>query len=289
MTVIKELRWRYNQKIFPSHLSIGTLFNCNYPPSVDYCGHENLARRISPLSVVTVALTILLSANILRAQTLAYSFESPSVNPDGFGPNGGGVTITQDTIGATDGTHSMKVSVVSGATFVGALTGNLNPAIGNPPGVDHILFDLTIAPGAEFTGAFAVMIVTIFGNSQPDYPGGQQFGLQAQFADLEHLEGKTAGTYNDIQIDLTSATNPLTFQSNQTFDQIFGSGPNQLIPTGFEFIFNKSNDRGLTAYIDNVRIDPSPVPVPEPSTWALLAISLGTLAGVNVVRRSRRA
>jgi hypothetical protein len=75
----------------------------------------------------------------MQSQTVVYSFESPPVNPDGFGPNGGGITVSQDTIGATAGTDSLKVSIVPGATFVGALTGNLNPAIGNPPGVDHIL------------------------------------------------------------------------------------------------------------------------------------------------------
>ena len=46
---------------------------------------------------------------------LAYSFES---DLQGFHNNGGGTTVTQDTIGATNGTNSMKVSVVAGATFV---------------------------------------------------------------------------------------------------------------------------------------------------------------------------
>src|SRR3954468_16233507 len=96
---------------------------------------------------VAVAMgAILLSAATAKAQTV-YSFEAPPVNPDGFGPNGGGVTVTQDAIGATDLTHSMKVSVVGGATFVGALTGVVNPLIGDPPGVNSILFDMTINQG----------------------------------------------------------------------------------------------------------------------------------------------
>src|SRR3954463_1083603 len=90
------------------------------------------------------------------AQTL-YSFEAPPVNPDGFGPNGGGVTVTQDTIGATQGTHSLKTSVVAGATFVGALTGVVAPPINDPPGVQAILFDMTIAPGQAFPGGFALV------------------------------------------------------------------------------------------------------------------------------------
>src|SRR5205814_1126099 len=62
-------------------------------------------------AVVATAL-VLLCAGTAGAQ-LIYSFENgTATNPDGFGPNGGGVTIAQDTIGATESTHSMKVSVV---------------------------------------------------------------------------------------------------------------------------------------------------------------------------------
>jgi len=216
-----------------------------------------------------------------RAQ-LVYSFEAPAVNPDGFGPNGGGVTVTQDTIGATQATHSLKTSVVTGATFVGALTPVVAPPINDPPGVQAILFDMTIAQGQTFTGGFALVGVTIFGASQPG--PGQQFGLQAQFADFEHIDGKAAGTYNDIRIDLNSATHPLTFAANQSFDQIFGqvgSGPDDIIPTGFQFFFNKSNDQPLTVYIDNVRV----VATPEPTSIA----GIGAVVGGLLMRRRRAA
>jgi hypothetical protein len=219
------------------------------------------------------------------ATTLAYSFEAPPTNPDGFGPNGGGVTVTQDTIGATEGTHSLKTSVVTGATFVGALTGVVHPSIGDPPGVDYILFDMTVAPGQEFTGGFAVVGVTIFGASQPDYPGGQQFGLQAQFADFEHIGGKAAGTYTDIRIDLSSATHPLTFETGKSFNEIFGvvgSGQNDVIPTGFQLFFNKSNDQPLTVYVDNVRAGI----VPEPASMLGAATLIG---GLLLGSRRRRA
>src|SRR3954466_644163 len=218
---------------------------------------------------VAVAMgAILLSAATAKAQ-LVYSFEAPPVNPDGFGPNGGGVTVTQDTIGATQGANSMKVAVVSGATFVGALTGVVNPLIGDPPGVSAITFDLIIPQGGAFTGGFDLIGVTIFGASQPG--PGQQFGLQAQFADFEHIDGKAAGTY-PVQIDLTSATHPLTFAANQSFNQIFGtvgSGPNDIIPTGFQFFINKSSDAATTVYIDNVRV----IGVPEPASLGLLSMA----------------
>lgn len=208
-------------------------------------------------------------ANSAYAVT-AYSLEG---GLEGFGPNGGGVTVSADTIGATDGTGSMKVSVVQGATFVGALTGNVPSSIGDPPGLEYVLFDLTIPQGGEFTGSFALIGVTIFGASQPG--PGQQFGLQAQFADFEQIGGKAAGTYKDIRIDLTSATHPLTFATGQTFNQIMGpnpGAPNDIIPTGFQFFLNKSNDAGVTVYIDNVRTF-----VPEPATSAMGALGLAVL------------
>lgn len=231
---------------------------------------------------VAVAMVAALSLAATAKAQLAYSFESPAVNPDGFGPNGGGVTVTQDTIGATNGTHSMKVSVVQGATFVGALTGNVSPLIGDPPGVIAISADVTIGPNDAFTGAFDLIGVTIFGASQPDYPGGQQFGLQAQFADFKHLDGKGPGTYT-LTFALDSATHPLTFATGQSFNQIFGtvgSGPNDVIPTGVQFFINKSNDAATTVYIDNVRVI-----VPEPASMGLFG--MGAVVFGFVGRRRR--
>ena len=211
------------------------------------------------VAIAVIAAAFCTSNELQAAETLAYSFESPEANPDGFGPNGGGVTVFQDTIGATQGTKSLEVSVVGGATFVGALTGNIDPnIIGDPPGLDHVLFDLTITQ--QFTGAFAVIGVTVFGASQPGPE--QQFGLQAQFrgdpvgTDEKHIDGLAPGTYPNMRIDLIAATHPLTFE-NGTFNEIFGtegSGPNDIIPTGFQFYVNKSGDAPITFYIDNIRV-----------------------------------
>jgi hypothetical protein len=83
-----------------------------------------------------------------------------------------------------------------------------------------------------------------------------------------------------VRIDLTSATHPTTFATGQSFNQIFGtvgSGPDDIIPTGFQLFFNKSNDAPLTVYIDNVR-----TVVPEPATGLLLGLSA---LGLAMVRR----
>ena len=39
-----------------------------------------------------------------------------------------------------------------------ALTGNVPAPLNDPPGVKYILFDMTIAPGEEFTGGFASLV-----------------------------------------------------------------------------------------------------------------------------------
>jgi hypothetical protein len=220
------------------------------------CGVSRVFRLtlIVPLLLAVCALTAADPAR-LRAQTLVYSFES---GPGEFNPNGGGLTLAADTTGATAGTGSLRATLVQGATLAGALHGGagdtLPAALGDPPGIDYVLFDLTLAE--EFAGNFANIYVTFFGHSQPDYPGGQQFGLQTEYSDFEVLEDKAAGTYTDVRLDLTGALHPLTFAEDVTFNDIFGtvgSGPDDLIPSGIQIVLRKSNDAPLTVYIDNVR------------------------------------
>ncbi|HTM56575.1 MAG TPA: PEP-CTERM sorting domain-containing protein [Pirellulales bacterium] len=117
----------------------------------------------------------------------------------------------------------------------------------------------------------------VFGMTQPDYENGLLFD-KAQFTDEEHVDGKAAGTYHDVRIDLTTGTNPLTFNI-ESFNQIFGtldSDPNDMIPTGFELYFNKSQDAPLVVYIDNVRVGL----VPEPAS---LVLSATALAGLLII------
>lgn len=225
------------------------------------------------LLCIATVVALLFSGMARAADTLIYSFDALTFGgTDGFGPNGGG-TYTQDTVGTTIGTNSLKAVIPTGATFVGAITGNLPAVVNNPPGVNYVLFDMTVKQGEEFTGSFGVVGVTVWGCTQ-----GGACGNQVQFSDFEHVGGKVAGTYNNVQIDLNNAANYLPGQS---FNQIFGlSGSGSpLIPTHFQFFFNKSNDASLTVYIDNVRAGA----IPEPATCALMG--LGALGLVTISRR----
>jgi hypothetical protein len=209
---------------------------------------------------------ILLDPATVSAQgTLGYSFES---GLQGFGPNPAlGITVTQDTIGATEGTQSMKVSLLAGATFVGAITANLDPndasapggpptfQVGNPPGFDHIIIDLTLEEPQPFPGTFVSLGIFMFGDSQD----GQFEGQGAQFFDNEirTIGDLPAGTHQ-IVFTLDSGIHPLTFES-ASFNEIFGppsSDPNDandLILTSFEIYVNKAGSHAWEGYIDNIR------------------------------------
>ncbi len=222
-------------------------------PRLGSCLASQHFRFATHLGIGILALAVLPTVAAQGPQ-LAYSFED---GLDGFVPNGGGITVTQDSIGATEGTSSLKVDIVQPATFVGALAEEFDPEIiGNPPGIDYFLMDLTVTEA--FAGTFANLGVAAFGVSQPDYPGGQQTGLQVQFIDNEMPLGDLeVGTHLNFRMDLTDGNfHPLTFAFPVAFNDVFGelgSGPDDLILTGFQFYINKSADAPITVYLDNIR------------------------------------
>ena len=191
-----------------------------------------------------------------------------SGGPDGF--FGLGATVSQDTIGVTDGRFSMKYVAGDGG-FVGARTETVIPAgLNNPPGVKSILFDMAIVD-IPVGLTFADMGVTVFGH---DIDGGV-FGIQYQFTDTVSIVGLGVGQHQDLVIDLDSE-----FFSGQSFNELFGDDVSDLdVASAFQFYMSKNAGVPATVYIDNVRLV-----VPEPTTGVMFGLA-AMLAGVAVRRR----
>ena len=188
---------------------------------------------------------------IYSFETLYNNTGSPDplgTRPDRFHANGGGTTISQATVGVTQGSFSMQFSQVAGATFTGAISELIPPSI-NDPITTGISFDLTIPE--TFVGNFARIGITEFGTNATQGDGQAQTTAEAE-RDIK----LAPGTYN-LTIPLIARNNPYTFESNVTFASCFGSDPNtQMTPTGFQFYINKNNTDPLTVYIDNVHVSP---------------------------------
>jgi hypothetical protein len=207
--------------------------------------------------LTAAAATGLMFAGAARAAAPPlYSFETlynstglpdpAGTRPDDFHPNGGGTTITQDAIGATDQSHSLKFTMVPLATFTGAETELLPDHLSDDNAA--ITMDVTIPSTGNFTGTFANLGVSEFGTN-PTFGSNQ---VQC-IAEAEASIPLQPGTYH-IGVPLIARTNPITFDSNVSFHSIFGPDPNtQLTPADWEFFVNKSNDAALTIYVDNIR------------------------------------
>jgi hypothetical protein len=178
---------------------------------------------------------------------LLYSFED---GPQNFHANGFPLpTVAQDTIGATDGTGSLLFSLSRQENFSGALTLLVDQATLLDPSTESISFDLTIAPGDEYTGAgFARLGIMFFGS----IPSQNVFGIPVQTNGPSERDVKLpAGTYH--------MTVPLISTAGTPMRDAFGTGADKLeVVSGFEFYVNKTNDDDLTVYIDNVRAVPGP-------------------------------
>ena len=129
------------------------------------------------------------------------------------------------------------------------------PAALNSPETEAINFDLTIPATGNFTGTFARIGISEFGEDNSEPPA--MFVDQVQTtANAEQNIDLAPGTYN-LTIPLQARNNPITFQPNVPFSTIFGPDPDtQDILIGFEFYINKSSDAPLTVYIDNVKAEP---------------------------------
>jgi PEP-CTERM motif len=230
---------------------------------------------------ILAAIAVVCCVGGARAQvvTTAYSFETGTAQmPDGF--FGLGATVAQDTIGATDLTHSLRYDVPAATGFAGARTETvIPPALNDPPGVVAVLFDMTLT--SAYTGTFADIGVTVFGHAL-NAPGGPQFGQTVQFANTVSIAALGVGPHPNLRINLDSSAGP--YRPGESFNAIFGPGPNDLtVASAFQFFISKNTTAPVTVFIDNVRLV---APVPEPGTWCLSA--LGGV-GLGAFARRRRA
>jgi hypothetical protein len=194
-----------------------------------------------------------------HADTLLYSFETlyddagvpnQGTRPDGYHFNGGDTTVTQDTFGATVGLNSMKFQQGPGATFTGAQTEvGLPFTTINDPGTTAIRMDVTVKAGEEFTGNFANLGLTEFGEDA----GANEGQLQTVVAGEQPVVFEP-GTYT-IVMPLIARFRPFDpFEANIPFSTAVHTGANPLTPTSFQIYVNKpAVATPLTIYIDNVQ------------------------------------
>jgi hypothetical protein len=179
--------------------------------------------------------------------TLLYSFETGT---DGFADVTSGVTLTQSTIGATEGVSSLAVSypgfnwleTPSSQALADALTGN-----------QIVLFDVTYTPESN-VGTWASYLISFNDGAH----GWRQMGSSIPAAST------APGTYT-ITLDATNLAAP-DYVSGGWFKMSIGMSSDT--PSG-----------NATIYFDNIRT----APVPEPAT--ITALALGAIA---LIRRRRR-
>jgi len=228
------------------------------------------AAACGPLGLVGSSIACGRPAPIYSFETLynnSGTIDVLGTRPDDFHGNGGGITITQDTIGATDQTHSMKINMVGGAFFSGAQSEVVPPSI-NDAATTALSFDLTVPVGGTFAGAFARLGVFEFGteNASTSNDSVQCIGAAERNISLD------PGTYH-LTVPLIARTNPADpeFPQEVPYATVFGPGTTQLTPTSFEFFINKSTDAPIIVYTDNVQVVTTPVSVwnsDSSGTWS---------------------
>jgi hypothetical protein len=192
--------------------------------------------------------------------TPVYSFETVNaIGPDGFHNNGGDTVIAQDTIGATDGTHSLKFAQGPAATFTGAETETIPPIL-NVPTTYGISFDLTVPAGGALASGFARIGLSEFGseNDSPDPQHPIIDQLQTPGFAERNINLAAGNTYH-LTIPSIALFNPRTFELYVSFASNFGATPDKLTPVAWELYINKSPAVSYTVYIDNVQAVTTPI------------------------------
>lgn len=235
---------------------------------------RSIARIRNWFTLLLVVLCISCAADGSAQDTQVNSFE-PDL--EGFHLNGGGLTVSQETsgLGATSGSHSMKLEYADFSTFAGAITENIHPAFNDPLGLDFVRFDLTNtnrfvppSPQPGVTPTFANISLTFFG----DLPGNPAQPAQIQFFLSEVAVGALEPGSHQIDIDISNTGSPtgtgggLNVDTGQIkgYDAWVDLG---FVPQSFQIYLNKNGRFGdqsfaWTFYIDNIRVGRFPVGVP---------------------------
>jgi len=142
----------------------------------------------------------------------------------------------------------MKFAQIAAATFTGAQTEVGVPFTTiNDPGTTAVSFDLTVKAGDEFTGNFANLGYTEFGE-HATLGEGQ---LQTVVAGEQPIRFEP-GTYT-LVIPLIARFRPYDpFEADISFSDAVHTGTNPMPPTSFQIYINKDG-QPLTVYIDNMR------------------------------------
>jgi hypothetical protein len=225
------------------------------------------SRRVSQNLTLSFAAIILYCAGTATAQvTQVYSFE-PDL--EGFGLNGGGVSVIHETsgLGATHGSNSMKLEYTDFSSFAGAITDNIHPAFNDPLGIDFVRFDFTNTnrfvppePQPGVTPTFANTSITFFG----ELPGNPFQPAQIQFFLTEESLGDLEPGTHEIEIDLSTEGGPLGQGGGLNVDTGIIKGYDAwvdegFVPGSFQIYINKNGKFGdptfaWTVYIDNIRV-----------------------------------
>jgi hypothetical protein len=189
------------------------------------------------------------------AQTTVHSFET--------GTDGWSGTVATSGIGATDGTQSLQVTVLSGFTYISDAFNKFTDWTTLLPTGDSISFDITLDAGSNPTGGATFLQTRVALNGDdPDGAGGIPNFQESNMSQP------------DLNIPLTPGTN------TATFDLDFWTQPPTWTFQGFAIALN--TDAPLLVYIDNVRVNPA---VPEPTTLVVCALGLVGLSAVRMRRR----
>jgi len=223
---------------------------------------------------LSLAIVINCTAAATAQVTQVYSFE-PDL--EGFGFNGGGLTVSQETsgLGATSGSKSMKLEYADFSSFAGAITNTIKPAFNDPLGIDFVRFDLTNtnryvppSPQPGVTPTFANISVSFFG----PLPGNPTDTAQIQFLLSEQAVGNLDPGTHQIDIDVSNTGSPTHTGGGLNVDTGQIKGYNAWVaqgfqPQGFEIYLNKNGKFGdptfaWTFYIDNIRVGRFPPAIP---------------------------